>query len=173
MSQVTYDGPEIFVPDHLSFCLCRWALCVRYWSGGTLWWGQKRNNSSAFNQTDGSQRASQGPSRECKTPVCLSFSSPVWLIAALNWSIYLLVQGNKETGLEKVIDTVALFKLVWHADNCQSTLNTVNSDVIQQAWLATVSTQCSRVCIYLYCFQETRCDGSRPVWTTTWVKQKL
>lgn len=57
------------------------------------------------------------PENVRRPSLCLS---PIHLTDAYRY-IFLPLQGNKETGLEKVIDSVASFKLVRHID--RSTLD--------------------------------------------------
>jgi len=122
-----------------AFCLgSRWAVCDRCRPGGAFWWGQKRNHPPVVNQTDGSQRAGEGPGWKRERPTCLWSGVYLSVYLSLYLSVRLLFQGNKETGLERVIDSVASFKSVCILQTFQlknmSTLTTNNPPKIAGFW---------------------------------------
>lgn len=151
--------------------MCRRALHIGYRSGGTLRWGQKRNNSSAVNQTDGSQWASEGPARECETPVCLPVSISLHLsdfLLLIHLSVSLGEQGDRSGESHWQCGFIQVSLTHWQLSvHLKWTL--VHYDrMTEYPQFPHSVVEC------VFCtVQETRCNWSGSVWTTTWVEQTL
>lgn len=80
--------------------LYRWAVRSRSRTSGTLWWGQKRNNPPAVDQTNGSQWASEGSTWECETRTFLSAYLNYWLVSywpvsTVSWCLFSVFRGTR------------------------------------------------------------------------------